>query len=165
MSDPTLLTTVTSDVAQAKTNPLSNVNKSSTLLWLLVIVLVVAVIFLYMWRRGDRLMLLATRQQQMNCITMDQCTALIEESILEYDKQQHQIVQHVDETTTKPSPLPDNQEACDEEDEDEDEDEDILSLEEDSTSSEEDEQPETQNNDEDEDEYDRVMSNTPSPPK
>lgn len=163
MSDPTLLTTVTTDVAPSasKSNVLSNTNKSSTLLWLLVVVLIIAVIFLYMWRRGDRLALLATKREQMNFVTSEQCAAMIEESIFEYDKQQHQIVQHPNETTVKPSCIENEQE---EEDEDDD-----LSLEEEeeSTSSEEDEEPEVQNNDEneDDDEYDRVMSKDPAPPK
>lgn len=164
MSDPTLLTTVTAEAPAApKESFLTRIaSNTSSLLWLLVVGLVVAVVFLYMWRRGDRLALLATRRNQMNLVSMDQCSSLIEESILEYDRQRNQMVAQPDVTTTKPTALDTVKEEEEEADEDclsveEDDDDDEEEEEEDSTSEEEEEE-------EEEDDYDRAMADLPKSP-
>ena len=162
MSDPTLLTTVTKPDASSTAPPgegiLSRLTSStSSLLWLLVVLLVVAVIFLYMWRRADRIALLATRRAQLNLITTDQCAAIVEESLLEYDRQRNSIVQDPATTSVHPTSLEENDDdqGLDGEDDDDD---DELSLEED------DEDETSSEEEEEEDEYDRVMSTDPSPP-
>lgn len=166
MSDPTLLTTVTAEAPAApKESFLTRITgKTSSLLWLLVVGLVVAVVFLYMWRRGDRLALLATRRNQMNLVSMDLCESLIEESILEYDRQRNQMVAQPDVTTVKPDALDTvKEEEADEdclsveEEEEEDDDDDDEEEEEDSTSEEEEEE-------EEEDDYDRAMADLPKSP-
>ena len=158
MSDPTLLTTVTAEApAMPKESLLTRLtSKTSSLLWLLVVGLVVAVVFLYMWRRGDRLALLATRRNQMNLVSMDQCSSLIEESILEYDRQRNQMVAQPDVTTTKPDALDTPEEDAAQ---------DCLSVEEeeDSTSDEEEEEEEDEE-EEEEDDYDRAMADLPKSP-
>jgi hypothetical protein len=158
MSDPTLLTTVTAEAPAApKESFLTRIaGKTSSLLWLLVVGLVVAVVFLYMWRRGDRLALLATRRNQMNLVSMDQCSSLIEESILEYDRQRNQMVAQPDVTTTKPAALDTVKEEADE---------DCLSVEEEEEEEEEDSTSEEEEEDEEEeDDYDRAMADLPKSP-
>lgn len=162
MSDPTLLTTVTAEAPAApKESFLTRItSKTSSLLWLLVVGLVVAVVFLYMWRRGDRLALLATRRNQMNLISMDQCSSLIEESILEYDRQRNQMVAQPDVTTVKPAALDTVKE--------EEADEDCLSVEEDDDDEEEEEEDSTseeeEEEEEEEDDYDSAMADLPKSP-
>ena len=167
MSDPTLLTTVTkpdaSSTATQGEGILSRLTSStSSLLWLLVVLLVVAVIFLYMWRRADRIALLATRRAQLNLITTDQCAAIVEESLLEYDRQRNSIIQDPTTTSVHPTSLVedgDDQGLGDDDGDNDDNDE--LSLEEED---EEETSTDEEEEEEEEDEYDRVMSSDPAPP-
>ena len=158
MSDPTILTSVTAE-APATPSILSRISgKSSSILWILVVALIVAVIFLYMWRRGDRMALLQIKRNQMQCVRVQDCAAMIEESISTYDRIR-QTTQVTQITETQPDPIPEQ-----EEDEEEESDDEGMSIEEESSSEEEEEEEE-----EEEDDYTKAMSSddeedTPPPP-
>lgn len=181
MSDPTILTTVTADAAPgaSKAGMLSRLtSKMPAFLWLVVIVLVVGLILLFMWQRGDRLALVMIRRNQMNYVRRDACAAMIEESIMEYDRQRHQLAEPR-VTDQAPSPLDEVEQQQDlgsegdgnngkDEDYDDDYDEDyVLSEEEDeeSTSEEEEEEEDEEEEDEEPPTLPATKTSPPPPPK
>ena len=139
MTEPTVLTTVTADSGTPKSGILSRITgKMPTLLWVVVAVLVAGLVLMFMWQRGDRMALINMRKNQMQYVRTQDCAAMIEESIAEYDRQRHQLAEpRVTEQT--PTCLEEAEE--DETSSDDEEDEDSLSEEEEEEEEDDDEAP------------------------
>ena len=156
MSEPTLLTTLTAqNVSTSNESPgflSSFMSKAPQLLWLLVIGLVIIVIFLYMARRADRILLERTRNNQMHFVRTNDCVNLISESIHAYDLQRQQAFPDARITTERTYPLP--EESEDEEDNEENE------HEEENEESEDNDDNEEMSVEED-DTYEQAMEETP----
>jgi hypothetical protein len=151
MSDPTLLTTVTADTCARSAEPLASqlVGKVPQFMWLIILLLGVAIVFLYLWRRGDRLALVNLRRAQSECIRAEDCAAMVAESIEEYDRQRNRLVTDAQITTRMADPLDQDNDQDDQDDQDNDE----LSEEEedDEENGEEDDEENGEEDDEEED--------------
>ncbi len=159
MSDPTILTTVTAEATSASKHSILSrlTSKMPSLLWVLVVGLIMAVIFLYMWHRGDRLALLQIKRAQMQCVRAQDCASMIEESITEYDRIRQRIQEaHVTKTMLQPLKQEEQEEQEESSSEEEQDDMSIDEEEEEEPSSEEEEE------EEEEDEYTRAMSSDDS---
>ena len=156
MSDPTILTTVTEIPKPCKPSGLSKIaSKVPSILWLIIIVLCVVVILMFMWQRGDRKMLVMIQRNQQQHINTQDCAAMIEESIMEYDRQKNQIA---DPRLVQGSPQPLQSQ---EEEDDDDEDDGEMSVEEES--SDDDEDTFAEEEEEEDDDLDEPPD-LPSPP-
>ena len=171
MSEPTLLTTLTAqNVGTSSEAPgflSSFMSKAPQLLWLLVIGLVIIVIFLYMARRADRILLERTRNNQMHFVRTKDCVDMISESIHAYDLQRQQAFSDARITTERTYPLPEESED-EESEESEDENDDSEDENDDSEDENDENDDEEEMSVEDDDTYDQAMetpvASHPPPP-
>ena len=136
MSDPTVMTTLTIPDAPKPSLMSKLGSKMSQLLWLLIVVIIIAVVFLFMWRRGDREALKLLARRQMKFVQIDDCTALISESIRTYHDSQAAVRPPSSPLDKVPNQQPFEQTLGEEEEDEEDgeDEEDFDELDEDELS-------------------------------